>query len=101
MPPGYEGEVPQGYFVVRTQAYGGYLAVKAFLVDGSAKSGIDSVKRHLKIYQLADAASTPPMKFAQASGVPANFVYPNDYSYWEILNKIIHEESAGGMDRLP
>jgi hypothetical protein len=98
LPPAYDGAIPQGYFVVRTQAYGGYLAVKAFLVDGSAQAGIYSVKRNLKIYQLADAANPPPMTFANASGVPANFVYPTDASYWENLNKIIQEEWATGMD---
>jgi hypothetical protein len=41
LPPGYEGEIPKGYFIVRQEAYGGYLAVKAFLVDGSNKPGIE------------------------------------------------------------
>jgi hypothetical protein len=44
---------------------------RSFLVDGSPKPGVESVKKHLKIYQLADAANLPPMKFVNASGVPA------------------------------
>ena len=38
------------------------------------------------------------MKFVNASGVPANFVAPGDYSFWELLNKVIQEEPSEGSD---
>jgi hypothetical protein len=46
---------------------------------------------------LADAANPPPMKFANASGIPANFVAPGDYSFWELLNQVIQEEPSAGL----
>jgi hypothetical protein len=98
LPPGYQGDVPPGYVVVRPSTYGNWLFFRAFLVDGSTAPGVASVKEHLKIYQLSDAANPPPMKFANASGVPANFVAPGDYAFWELLNKVIQEEPAGGAD---
>jgi hypothetical protein len=54
---GYKGEVPEGYHVVRTATYGTWLAFRSFLADGSTKPGVESVKKNLKIYQLADAAN--------------------------------------------
>ena len=38
------------------------------------------------------------MKFVNASGVPANFVAPGDYSFWGLLNQVIQEEPAEGCD---
>jgi hypothetical protein len=98
LPPGYKGAVPPGYHVVRPSTYGNWLAFRSFLVDGSPKPGVELVKKYLKIYQLADAANPPSMKFANASGVPANFVAPGDYSFWSLLNQVIQEEPAEGSD---
>ena len=69
-----------------------------FVVDGSTRPGVESVKKNLRIYRLADAANPPPMKFVNASGIPANFVAPGDYSFWGLLNQVIQEEPAAGSD---
>ncbi|MBL8253232.1 MAG: DUF1254 domain-containing protein, partial [Candidatus Competibacter sp.] len=98
LPPGYKSEVPEGYFVVRPSTYGNWAPFRTFLVDGSTKPGVESVKKTLKIYPLADAANPAPVKFANASGVPANFVAPGDYSFWELLDKVIQEEPSEGSD---
>ncbi len=98
LPPGYTGEVPKDYFVVRPSTYGTWMPFRSFLVDGSPKPGVESVKKTLKIYRLADAANPPQMKFVDASGIPSNFVYPGDYSFWELLNQVIQEEPSEGSD---
>jgi hypothetical protein len=98
LPPGYKGEVPAGYVVLRPNTYGNWLFFRAFVVDGSTKPGVELVKNHLKIYQLSDANNPPAMKFANASGVPATFVAPGDYAFWEMLNKVIQEEPPIGSD---
>ena len=99
LPPGYKGEIPEGYFVVRPSTYGNWLVFRAFVVDGSTKPGVESVKKHFKVYQLADAANPPAMKFVNGSGVPANYVAPGDYSFWNLLNQVIQEEPADGSDQ--
>jgi hypothetical protein len=98
LPPGYSGDVPSGYFVVRPNTYGNWLIFRGYLVDGSTKPAVESIKKTLKIYNLADVANPPLMKFANASGVPANFVFPTDYSYWNLLNQVIQEEPSTGSD---
>jgi hypothetical protein len=98
LPPDYKGEVPSGYFVVRPSTFGNWLAFRSFLVDGSPKPGVDSVKRHLKIYRLADAGNPPAMNFVNASGKPATFVAPGDYSFWGLLNQVVQEEPSEGID---
>ncbi|MGB8239870.1 MAG: DUF1254 domain-containing protein, partial [Azonexus sp.] len=98
LPPGYKGEIPAGFVVVRPNTFGNWLFFRAFLVDGSTMPGVELVKKHLKIYQLSEAANPPAIKFANASGVPANFVAPGDYAFWELLNQVIQEEPTEGSD---
>jgi hypothetical protein len=98
LPPGYTGEVPEGYFVVRPSTYGNWMPFRSFLVDGSTKPGVAAVKKYLKIYQLSDAANPPAMKFVNASGIPSNFVPPSDYPFWSLLNEAIQEEPSAGSD---
>ena len=90
--------MPAGYFVVRPSTYGNWMPFRSFLVDGSTRPGVESVKKYLKIYQLADAANPPPVKFVNASGIPSNFVFPTDYSFWGLLNHVIQEEPSEGSD---
>lgn len=94
LPPGYDGKVPEGYFVVRPSTYGNWMPFRSFLVDGSPKPGVDLVKKTLKIYPLGEADKAPPVKYVNLSGVPSTFVAPADYSFWELLNQAIQEEPA-------
>lgn len=98
LPPGYEGEVPSGHFVVRPSTYGNWMPFRSFLVDGSPKPGVDLVKQTLKIYPLGEAANPQPVKFVNLSGVPSNFVAPGDYAFWDLLNQAIQEEPPTGSD---
>ena len=98
LPPGYSGEIPVGYFVLKPNTYGTWLLLRGYLVDGSTKPAVESIRKNLKIYGLADAANPPAMNFVNGSGVPANFVFPTDYSYWTLLNDVVQEEPSGGID---
>lgn len=98
LPPGYTGEIPEGYFVVRPSTYGNWAPFRTFLENGSTKPGVESVKQHLKIYPLADAANPSPTKFINASGISSNFVSPGDYQFWNILNEVIQDEPNEGCD---
>jgi len=98
LPPGYKGEVPSGYHVVRPSTYGSWMPFRSFLVDGSPKPGVEAVRKNLKIYQLSDAANPPPMNIVNASGIASNFVFPSDYSFWSLLNEAIQEEPSEGSD---
>jgi hypothetical protein len=55
LPPGYKGEVPTSYFVMRLGSYSVWAVWRSFLVNGNPKPGVDLVRNHLKVYRLADA----------------------------------------------
>lgn len=98
VPPGYKGDVPNGYVVVRPNTFGSWFFFRAFLVNGSTKPGVESVKKNLKIDQLSDASNPPKMNFVNGSGIPSTFVAPGDYSFWSLLNQVIQEEPSIGSD---
>lgn len=98
LPPGYAGDVPDGYHVVRPTTYGMWTVFRSFLVDGKTEPAVQLVRDTLKIYPLAQADAPIPATLVNASGVPANFVMPTDYTFWELLNEVIQEEPAAGSD---
>ncbi|MBN9023443.1 MAG: DUF1254 domain-containing protein [Rhizobiales bacterium] len=98
LPPGYTGEVPEGYFVVRPSTYGNWMPFRSFLVDGATKPGVDLVKEHLKIYPLGGAPADTPVKLVNVSGMPTNFVPPGDYAFWALLDQAIQGEPPEGSD---
>ena len=55
LPPGYAGEVPEGYIVVRPTTYGMWTVFRSFLVDGKTGPGVEGVRNNLKIYPLAQS----------------------------------------------
>jgi hypothetical protein len=99
LPPGYEGEVPQGYHVVKCPTYSVWPVWRSFLVDGDPKPGVDLVKKFTKIYPLADADKPhPSLKFVDMSGKPFNMVGPSGYQFWEMLNMVVQEEPTDTVD---
>ena len=98
LPPGYAGQVPDGYFVARSRTFGNLLFFRTFLKDGDPKPGVDSVKQNLRVYRLDQAANPPEMKFVNVSGKAFNTIGPSDYSAFEYLNRTIQDEPGDAMD---
>lgn len=98
LPPGYDGEVPDGYFVVRPATYGNWIFMRAYISDGVDKAA-QGVKDNLKIYPLSMVDNPPAPEFIGMSGRgDYNAILPNDYSYWEMLNQLVQEEPIGAHD---
>jgi hypothetical protein len=98
LPPGYQGDIPDGHFVMRPASNAVWIAWRSFLVDGDPKPGVDAVKRLTKIYRLKDAANPPKLNFIDMSGKPFNMVAPADYRFWELLDKVVQEEPTDSVD---
>jgi hypothetical protein len=98
LPPGYKGEVPEGYFVMRPATYGLWVGGRGFLVDGDPKPAVANIKAHLHIYPLAQAANPPASKFTNVSGIPHNTVHANNFHFYEEVNEIVQEEPAEALD---
>ena len=96
LPPGYEGEVPEGYFIIKSKTY----KMMPFM-RGSIAKGLDVAlanSEKTKIYPLAKKNNPPKMEFIYASGKKFNTVHTNDYTFYEHLNKIIQYEPLSMID---
>ena len=100
LPPGYQGKVPKGYFVVHSPTFNLWVPWFTFPVHGDPKPGVDLVKKFTKIYPLGQAGKPPQLKFVDLSGKPFNTVAPADYTSWELLNQVVQEEPSESLDQI-
>jgi hypothetical protein len=98
LPPGYDGDIPDGYFTFESGTYGNWLIWRGFLVDGDPGPGVASIKANARVYRLADAGDPPEQTFVNLSGQSFNTIHANDYSYFEEINAIIQEEPVDNVD---
>ncbi len=91
LPPGYEGDVPEEYFLLKPSTYRNFLFLRGSIKDG-LEPAVKNITDGLKIYPLKDAANPATTEFVDMSGKAFNTVFPNDLEYYEILDTIIQRE---------
>ena len=118
LPPGYEGNVPEGgYFVARSRTNFVIWFARAFMENSDPKPVVEQIKKTLKVYpyqaggygtpvaeflagktSLGPITPPPPTVFHEGTGKVMNTIPPNDYSYYEWLDKIVQQEPATALD---
>jgi len=98
LPPGYTGDVPEGYFVLRSRTYGNLLLFRGFLVDGDPRPAVENTKKHFRVYPLTHAANPPAMHFVDVSGSAYNMVPANDATFFDAVNTVVQEEPLEATD---
>tara|TARA_R110002096_G_scaffold44229_7_gene118959 strand:- start:3179 stop:4684 length:1506 start_codon:yes stop_codon:yes gene_type:complete len=98
LPPGYDGDVPEGYHVAKSSTHGNWVIWRGFQVDGSPKPAVDATKELFRIYPLSQKDSQPKMTFINVSGMVDNTIHRMDYGYWEELDKTVQDEPLEGLD---
>jgi hypothetical protein len=91
LPPGYDGPVPDGYFVVQSQTNTVWVFMRGYL-DHGIKAASDNIRNNLKVYPLSTEPNPPAMEFINASGKQMNTVLPNDVGFFEQLHALIQTE---------
>ncbi|MFB6608933.1 DUF1254 domain-containing protein [Agromyces sp. NPDC056379] len=90
LPPGYDGEVPDGYFVYRTPTFTNFVVLRAL-------GGVPAMKQ-TRIYPLAEAANPAENEFVNLAETPFNTVHANDYSFYEEVATLVEEEPIESLD---
>jgi len=98
IPPGYEGDIPEGYHVAKTTTYGNWVVWRGFQVDGSTEPAVKATKEKFKLYPLSKRDNPPAMNFINVSGKFNNTIHRMDYGFWEELNETIQAEPLEGLD---
>ncbi|MEH6557356.1 MAG: DUF1254 domain-containing protein [Oceanicoccus sp.] len=97
LPPGYTGEVPEGYFTAESSTYGVFIFLRAFLADGETDQGVALLEKS-RIYPLSKSENPPAMEFPNASGVAINGDFPRGFEYFERLADFINYETISRED---
>ena len=93
LPPGYEGDVPDGYFVVRSPTYANFSFIRAnAAVVGFGEKALEYYRKHAKVYPLKSGPRPPRVK--NVTGIPWNSLVPEDASAFEWMHEIIDYEPA-------
>ena len=98
LPPGYKGEVPDGYFVVKSPTYGVWNFGRGFLKDGDPKPALENIKANVRVYPLSKADNPPKTEFINASGINYNTVSPATYKFFEDINQVIQDEPIDSLE---
>jgi hypothetical protein len=98
IPPGYKGDVPPERFVqvVHSPTFGLWIPWRSFLVDGDPAPGVELVEKHTKIYPLGAEPATP--SFPDMTGKAFSTVYPTDFRFWKLLNRVVQKEPSESLD---
>jgi hypothetical protein len=103
LPPGYEGEVPEGYYVYRSGTNNVFIFLRAFYQDPANLAPAVGLMEQSKVYPLdLPEAERKTMDFPNASGVPANMLPRSDFSAFEQLKWLLDREgqNLAGPDGL-
>jgi hypothetical protein len=92
LPPGYKGAVPDGYFVYRSATNNVFVFLRGFYQDPKNLTPAVSLLEQAKIYPLNGQATAKPMKFPDASGVPANMLPRSEGSAFDELKQLVDSE---------
>ncbi len=98
LPPGYDGEVPDGYFTATSTSYTNLLLLRGFLVDGKPDAASAMFREGLRVYPLSQADNPPAMEFISGTGRSFNTVHSNDFSFYEELHAVIDREPIELID---
>jgi hypothetical protein len=98
IPPGYDGDIPDGYHVAQSNTHGNWVIWRGFQVDGSTKLAIDATKKLFRMYPLSQKDSPPEMNFVNMSGKFNNTIHRMDYGYWHEVDAQIQAEPIEGLD---
>jgi hypothetical protein len=93
LPPDYEGDVLDGYFVVRSPTYANFSFIRANAkLVGFGEKALEFYRKNAKVYPLKSGPRAPRVK--NVTGIPWNSLPPEDASAFQWMHEIIDYEPA-------
>jgi hypothetical protein len=98
LPPDYDGQPPEGYFVSKSPTYINWLPLRGMLRDGNTDAAVKMWTEGLKIYPLAEVGNPRMLEVIHATGKVFNTIHANDVTFYDEINDVIQREP---VDALP
>ena len=98
LPPDYNGAIPDGYYVFRSQTNNVFIFLRGFYQDPADLSPGVKTLEGVRVYPLGREKEATAMTYPDASGVPANLLPRKDASAFEQLKQLVDTEPASLAD---
>jgi hypothetical protein len=101
LPPGYQGEMAEGYFPVRFRTVNGYCGFRA-IPEGTTEAAVGKalgLVRKMKVYPLAQVSSPPEQRFIDMSGKLFDGIVRFDETFYASLARMVDEEPVLPRDQ--
>ena len=98
LPPKYEGKIPNGYYVVKTNTHGHWVLWRGFKQNNSTEIAVNQTKKYFKIYPLSQKNNPPAMEFKNISDAKQCTIGAMDYNFWNDVNSVIQRETLYGLN---
>ena len=116
--PGYDGPLPDsGYHVFHARTTRVTLIGRGFMVDNDPTIPVKAIRDGVRVHPyapgahgtavstylagnspLGGAATTVETRFVEASGMPVNTLFPNDFGFWELVDELVQQEPPEAAD---
>jgi len=100
LPPGYQGEVPDGDLVYRPATYSVNFAFRPVSKNGGTLDEAVAYGQTLKTYKLSEAANPPPTRFIDAYPKIWNTLPTYDITYFHDLAAVVNNEPVQERDKV-
>ncbi|GAB3389966.1 DUF1254 domain-containing protein [Humibacter soli] len=98
VPPGYDGERPDGWFVAESPSAINLVILRGFLVDGKPDAAVELFETGVKVYPFSKRDDPPAMEWSSVSGAVVNTVHANDFTFYEEVAQVIRKEPVDVID---
>ena len=98
LPPGYDGEVPSGYYELRATMHNHNLLVRGIIVDNDVPDAVERI-RNVKVYPWSEREDPKPNTFISISGELINTTPPGGLEFWARLAAVIDRNPVQEHDR--
>lgn len=98
IPPGYDGDIPEGYHVAHSATFGNWVIWRGFLVDGDPAPAVRETKEHFRVYPYLGNPDDAAMDFVDVSGRSLNTIHSMDFGFFEEVDAVIQEEPLDGQN---
>jgi hypothetical protein len=94
LPPGYEGDAPDGCFVGRSGSFKVLLAVRALPLGGDLDAALAAL-RAVRVYPLATADEPRLLRIVDTTRTPldsSSLRWEDNIGFWEVLHRVVDAE---------
>ena len=92
LPPNYNGTVPSGYFVAKSDTTQSFIVGRAFIDNYENLSSAINTIKEARVYPLSESDNPPQQKFIDVFGQQLKMQPPSTEGFWEFLHKVYSKE---------